>query len=694
MIDIKRIYACLADNMLAPVVKSLRREADTLDYDTRRRVENVDMLCLNYYTYGDDAMLDTIRQTILVLIDDILETRRLDARLRYEYIVKQSRPGINEQTLLEVLSEPIDCVEIDYATDAQCILLFRQIWLSGKLSQLAVQSLTDYISGPIDPFVRQIAIWAVMLRTIRYYDIRLVRLLTALDEPEAMVAIAMIMLSRNNRISADSQSLSLIEEYIARDNNQTLLTDVFGYIMRSYETERIAREFREKIFPEMLKKTQDIQNNPGGLSSLINENGFNPEWEEELRESGVIDRMQKINDMQTTGADVHYESFQAMKRIPFFGETAHWFYPFDLRHNSVAAIKGTDTERISPIADMLNLCDSDRYSLFIMLGQMGFTNMSEALSQMGLGDINDLKEMDDNPKTWQQTDRLSFNRRARFAIMNLYRFYTLAPNHSDIRSPFRALNALTVTPLIRLLPHSVLYASALELFRNSRWEQALLFFNLTAQAAALDDRHIFQKTGFCHQKAERWAEAIAEYNKSDILIPNDIWTLRHTAYCHSRLGHSREAISLYRKILSLDPARTDTVYNLAQIYIETGNPAEAKPLLYQLDYQTPGTEISRSLAYVLIMLGEHEQADKYLDRMLKAEDADTADYITAALNAFSTRPERIVELLTMAYNLIYDDDKFLALIHSESAAAIAAGLSDDQLKTLNNTINKIILEQK
>lgn len=695
MLDADKIYDLVAANMLAPAVKMLKGETGRLVYDTRSRIENVEMLCRNYYDYSDDSVLDQIKQTILLLADDIAEQQKVAECVKYEYIVKRSSFGISEQTLCSYIAEPMNFVEIDIDTDAHLILLFRQIWLSDRLSSAAIDMLGSFLGGDSDLFARRVAIAAIMLRAIRYYDIRLVELLAGVDLPDATVAIAMILLARARRISADAKSMSFISSYLADTRNAERFTAVLGYIMRTFETEQIARELRERIYPEVMKKGLEVQNTPGGIENLINENGLNPEWEEELSRSGIIDKMQKINDMQANGADVHFESFQAMKRIPFFADAAHWFYPFDLRHNSVSAIKGTDAERIQPIANMLNLCDSDRYSLFIMLGQMGVRNISQALSGMGLGDIESIREMSDQPEQWQQSDSARFNDAARFAVMNIYRFYKLAPNHADFISPFDALSPLRDTPLLRLLPAQALYNAALILFHNSRYESALVLFNLTVDAYADSDRHIFQKTGFCHQKAMRWAEALAEYNKSDILLPDDIWTLRHIAYCQGRQGATADAAATYTKILSIAPDQADSIFNLAQIYIEADDFARAKPLLYKLDFIRPGTDVCRSLGYTLLRLNESEQADKYLLRTIQAPDASATDFILAAINIFAANTDVATERLAAAARLVADDTRFLALFHTPAiSSAVQSRLVPEDRKKLVNTINKIIITQQ
>ena len=462
---------------------------------------------------------------------------------------------------------------------------------------------------------------------------------------------------------------------------------VYNNVMRTFETQNIASEMRDKIFPIVREQGLKFKEDSANIR-LFDENGLNPEWEEKLEESGIIDKMRRINDLQLNGADIHYESFQMMKSTPFFMETAHWFYPFDMRYHQLVGMNGEDGDKIGDIPKLLNLCDSDRYSLFLMLKGMGVGGLKEALQNLGLGNFDEVREQLGDEEKWKETMKISFATEVRFAVMNLYRFYKLAPNHSDMTTPFARVMPAEDSELgYSIVPAKIRYAAASILFKARQWEAAHAYYKTIVEEYIAEDPLLYQKMGYCKEKMQKWDEAIDEYGKSDVVVPDDIWTLRHTAYCLRQTGDNDMAAGIYRKVLELDKESTEATDNLAEIYIEAEDYADAKPLLYEMAYRRGSKDDERNLGFCLFMSGEHGEALGHLDKACGMNGATSAEFMMRAIcGGDETR-------ISEACAMIYDAEGIAEEVSKGAAGKMMERLGEDEREKVKSTINKIILEQ-
>lgn len=683
--DVNEIYRLTGDGMMGVVMKLMKSEMDVMPYELQNRFENVEMLVRQYYRYDDKSMDARVRSEVLELADDIHESMAMKSAIKYEYAIRRNW-HIDNETLIAALSANYEIGKaLTAEIDARLIVLFRQIWLSDILDANAVDMLKKFMTADSNLFARKVAAGAVMLRCVRHYDIRLVDILMSCGFAEAYVAVVMIAMACRKRIDCDIMSLELFRRYMADSDNSEKCALVYDNVMRTFETRNIASVMRDKIFP--IVREQGMQFKDNGNLQLFDENGLNPEWENRLEESGVMDSMRKINDMQLSGADIHYESFQMMKSSPFFMETAHWFFPFDIRYHQLGGM-GEGDDGLGELPKLLNLCDSDRYSLFIMLKGMGVGGLGEALKNLGIGNYDEVREQLGNDEKWKETAKISFSTEVRFAVMNLYRFYNLAPNHSDMTSPFARVSpsGKSATDCI-MMPSYVKYKAALTLFKARQWDKAYGYFMTVADEYVAKDALIYQKMGYCNEKMELWHRAVEEYEKSDIVVPDDAWTLRHSAFCHRQLGDDDIAAGLYRKVLELDKESVDAIDNLTDIYMHDGDYVNAKPLLYEMEYRRGDMADSTRLGYCLFMMGEREEALKYLDKACSDGKSGAGEFMMRAVCSGSEAH------LTDACSIIYNAADIVMELQAGYVGDMMERLADKERENIKSIINKIILEQ-
>lgn len=683
--NVNDIYRLIGEGMMGVAIWLMKSEMDEMPYELQSRFENVEMLVRQYYRYDDKSMDAKVRCEVLELADDIHESRAMKSAVKYEYSIRHNW-HIDNDTLIAALSAGYEADNaLTKELDARLIVLFRQIWLSDDLDASAMKKLKMFMTADGNMFARKMAAGAVMLRCVRHYDIRLVDILMECTFAEAYVAVVLIAMACQKRIDCDLMSLDLFRRYMADSDNREKCALVYDNVMRTFETQNIANVMRDKIFPIVREQGMQFQNREN--VQLFDENGLNPEWEDKLEESGIMERMRKINDLQLDGADIHYESFQMMKSNPFFTETAHWFFPFDISYHQFGDMADAK-DGLGELPKLLNLCDSDRYSLFLMLKSMGVGGLGDALKNLGIANYEEVREQLGNDEKWKETVKVSFSTEVRFAVMNHYRFYRLAPNHSDMTSPFGQLTFAWESELgsIMMSPE-MRYKAASTLFKARQWDMAYGYFCMVVDDYIAEDHLIYQKMGYCREKAEQWRLAVQEYEKSDIVVPDDVWTLRHLAFCHRQLHEDDIAAAMYRMVLELDKESVEAIDNLIDIYMHDGDYVEAKPLLYEMEYRRGEMGDSSSLGYCLFMLGEMAEALKYLDKACCDGKAGTAEFAMRAVCSGSEA--HIAE----ACAIIYNAADIVTNFHTGNAGRMMENLGNESREKIKSIINKIILEQ-
>lgn len=674
----------LKDNMLSLVLKQMRPYVKQENYEIQQRYDNIVMLCKQCFLYEDHSMMENLKAMVYELNDDLKEGYGIREHRRYEYIVRENS-HISDDVLLLTLSKKFDTSSINANLDAELIVLFRQIWLSGKTSPAVVTALNEFIARS-SSFVVTFIVYAIMLRCVRYYDRAMVRLLMEIRTPEAFVALAVVMMCHFTRIVYDKSQRDVFAAFFTDSFCGSRLSKSLGLLCRTNETKVIAEEFEKTIYPEVIKKRSDLN-----IDSIL-EKGKNPDWESLLEGSPLMDKMRKINDMQLKGKDVNFATFKAMKGYPFFSDTAHWFFPFTFQYYEFNSVKCMNEKDIALLSRVANICDSDRYSLFLMFRSMGIANLETALGSMGVNQMNDLQDMvDDNLKN---TDEVQFALRMRYAVMNIFRFYNLAPNHTDFTSPFSvALTEESVESLKSLLPIETLAIMANAAFFAKDYRNALPLYANSVNEVIDTDVHIFQKIGYCCEQMQKYQSAIEMYDKSDVLLPDDVWTLRRLLACHSAIdGHCAICIRINRRLMNLVPDDNDVVMSLAGQLCENHLFTEAIPLLFKLEYASPSFKIWEMLARALSLTGKYEDAGKYFKKACDSQEAEPQTFVNAAMNDKFLMGEECDTFLNQAYGIINDIEKFLQLFEAGYVVEMMAQLTNEQRDNISNTINKIIIE--
>ena len=189
----------------------------------------------------------------------------------------------------------------------------------------------------------------------------------------AVVGIVMGCLMHDNRMRNCGEIRDCVQSFEENEEFKKELQCAQMQILRSRETEKISKFMNEEFIPEMLKNPI-LKKDKTGLDSLAVEDAMNPEWEKWMESKDVKSKMNIMNQLYTTGADIHMASFANMKNFPFFREMSNWFLPLDPKHPDIAsAVMDEETSSLQIMQQMIEgseFCDSDSYSLYLFLSNL------------------------------------------------------------------------------------------------------------------------------------------------------------------------------------------------------------------------------------------------------------------------------------------------------------------------------------
>ena len=448
----------------------------------------------------------------------------------------------------------------------------------------------------------------------------------------ALVIIAIVLHIHPNRLWLYPEleaRLSLLNEDGSFGKQ---LNRVYIQLLRSQETEKIDKKMREEIIPEMMKNVSIMRNMKYGFEENMDEDDRNPDWEKAFEESGLVDKIREMNELQLEGADVYMSTFAQLKSYPFFQNPHNWFYPFDMQHSGIIrefGLKPTgDNAILSLILQSGFFCNSDKYSLCFTMAHIPQAQRNMMLSQMTSQDLNEL--MDESKSSGlrqyaQRPDVISNQ-----YIHDLYRFFKLSQRRHEFRDIFKEEIALHRIPALKdiLRKPELLVTIADFHFRKEHPAEALGIYQEVIDMNYAD-ADIFQKTGYCLQKEKRYKEAISAYRKADVLKPDHIWTIRHLATCYRQLRDFASALEYYRKVEAMQPENRNVTFFIGSCLAEQERYEEALQCFFKLDLmENDCIKAWRAIGWCSFVSGKSEQAMRYYEKVLALKPIAT-DYLNA-----------------------------------------------------------------
>ena len=508
--------------------------------------------------------------------------------------------------------------------------LFEAVWslplgntrILTRLADAAVASDSDFaLSAAI--------IGGLTLGAMRFYDRD--KLLTLLDIDErgnqrvgarALTGIVLVIDRHSSRLRNDKTLKMRFDAWTDNLLNYRRLREVVMDIIRAVGSLEKAQEIRQEIIPDMMKQNPDLLNKIKEMGETFDPSDpesfeENPEWEEMLRKSGLMDKMRRLESMQREGADLMLVGIGQQKHMPFFSQIAHWFLPFSPSHT---AITGDSGLLDSPAANLLlqtdMLCDSDKYSFALLLRQIPAAQR-EAM-RMSLS-----AQQEQQAEEWKEQMLKSttpeFDREALNYIRSLYRFFKFFRLKNEFASPFRFPFDFTALPFVgdMLKEREIVEMVAEHYFRQKYFAPAYTLFEILAEESG--EAALYEKMGYCRLRMKDPQEALDLFERAELLGDSGRWLNINIARAADQSGDFRKAALYYAKIAEGEPENVPLLTALATARLKAGEYDEALKTAYQADYLSPGDgAITRIIAEARLLTGDWQKAyDKYEELIAK-----------------------------------------------------------------------------
>lgn len=538
-------------------------------------------------------------------------------------------------------------------------VLFESAWTSPIWQQtdydIAVDLLSQAALSAEECYVRRPLLLSGTLLALTYFfdPLRLQLLLTAAESEDvtlrarALVGICLTYLRYNERIERYPKLIAQTNLLMDRPDIRKALLTIQFQLLLTLDSKSIERSLREEILPEMMKQVRKARrkgsaiNITGNENDLLNELSINPEWDENGKPSSFGRKVRELHEMHLKGADIFMGSFKMLKQnFPFFSVAANWFYPFTTNHPD---LKGAPqfSGHVGRLMHQGMLCDSDRYSMSLILSQMALSQgdnfnhqLREALSQ--------LPEEAPEKETGQQLPDAQLSDALRICIQDLHRFFKLFRYRDEGIDPFNGELLLTnCKPFDRLLSDTEVVEQLADFtFEEKHYTYALDYLRRLSPTAA----H-WQKIGYARQMSGDLQAAISSYERALLIDEHSHWTQRQLAGCLRTSGQYEQAIAYYQRLEeSASQPEAHTLLLLSDCYLRTAQYEAALEKLFKADYLFPDdAQTMRALAWCSLLVGKYEQAERYYSKIV-VQSPTAEDWMNRGHNAWlSGQPKVAVE---------------------------------------------------
>lgn len=586
-------------------------------------------------------------------------------------------------------------------------IIFNHLWLTDYYGE-AEESLMDLLLGSARFEWHETATFvsAVTLSSLRTWDpakIRLLARLTADLTPQvaerAVTGLVFSLHYYNDRLNLYPEIIQTVSDLAQVKNFRERCRIVVLQAIRSRYTEQLSRRMNEEILPKVVRLKPRIEEKLD-LDKILGENpeeGQNPDWSEMFRGSEeMFKTMEELTNLQMEGSDVYMSAFAGLKKFDFFRELRNWFIPFYPDHEAVDSIFRDEIlgPEINELAEALYktpfICNSDKFSLILNMKYLPSEQKSMMLKvfRMELEGLEQMKYEN------ELTDPVAiFRTTVTQYVQDLYRFFKLSDFRNEFDDFFTGRLDLYNSRFYRETCGSVSDDRSLAdyFFSKEYYEDALALY-LTILKSRTDDAELYEKAGYCYQKAGEYEKALEKYSMATIIEPHT-WTLRKTGWCLRRLGRPAEALEVYRRALQNEPDDLNTVLLAAHCCLDTANYDEALKHYFRVEYESPGnSKVLRPIAWCYLVTGRFAEAEKYFERLAETglTPYDKINMGHLALCQGNTR-EAAEHYLSAVTGGEMSAENFLSAFNDDIPVLAANGVNPDDLPIL---LDYVLMNQK
>lgn len=520
--------------------------------------------------------------------------------------------------------------------------LFQLMWLSDKYTEtdlLLIKAIRESDSLPW--YEKCLAVSAVTLSLINCFD--KTKFLVLCDfyndrQPQvwqrAFSGLVLAVFIYNRRIELYPELRAKMLQYAGDETFGTDLNNFLLQIFKALETENITRKFREEILPDVQKFESKIRQKLD-IDNLINDELIedkNPDWEQIFEDSpDLLNKIQKMSEMQMEGLDLFMGTFAMLKNFDFFREISNWFRPFYQENETAQSSVDDDIQGkydfLASLEDSFYMCNSDKYSFCFNIRHLPGDQGRNVISLFNM-EAESMREItsEDGLLNKPGKDVFIFTQ----YIQDLYRFFKLHPFRADFRDIFGLQWNLWDNWLISNLNNNslVMRTAAEFLFSKMHYaEAAALFLSLSAKPEA--DQAVFEKLAYCYQMMGDYKQALEFYKRTELFDSNRLWSLKKIIFCYRKLGDNDSALkwSLEAAALDADDAYLQTM--LGNCYLDLNQFDKALDHYFKVEILSPDNKkVLRPIAWCCFVLGKLDLAKNYF-QLIAGEGLTANDLINA-----------------------------------------------------------------
>ncbi len=683
--------------------------------EKKNELETTYKFMLRYLTQGVEDpeqhhIFEDLLRSCYKLVDITVNQLNIKQSLGFYYDKKRASLHIHANTSIVSLLESIEDIqgkisltslledgeekekhlsEFEKERDRISENLFQEIWLNERLTSEEMEALSSFTNNKTHSYAVICLVISSLTLGIQFVfdENKALLLLQACENKNenirqrALVGLLLFLRKYDNRLAIYPQILHRLGHLSENEEFRRNVRDILLQFILSLETEKITKKIQEEIIPEMMKISPELRNKIK-LDDLMGESGMedkNPDWANIIDEAGLGDKLKEFSELQLEGADIMHSSFAHLKTYPFFSELGNWFIPFYSKNSAISEAAEKENEELTKTLEESSLlCNSDKYSLFFSITQMP-SEYRKIMAAQFAAETDAVKELQKEELPGSQKVSLTISKQY---IQDLYRFYKIHPRKNDFEDIFNEKSEYIYSKSIGSIvsdPESLLIIGEYY-FNRSHYEEALhLFDRLIAEGTSSDT--IYQKKGYCLQKAGHIEVALDSYLKAELLNSNSSWTIKKIAYCYRMLKKPGEALAYYRKAEQISPDNLSVQLNIGHCFLELKDYPEALKCYFKVEYlDKNGERAWRPIAWCSFLTGKYEQAMTYFEKIIE-KGAEAQDFLNCGHTQFAIgNISKAIEYYKSAFNLYNNSiEKFNEAFNPDIPELLKAGINQEYI---------------
>lgn len=389
-------------------------------------------------------------------------------------------------------------------------------------------------------------------------------------------------------------------------------------LLRSQDMEGDSEAMMNSMLHEMADKIGHIENDDFSDSEGQTKFSFVQKNDDEMEEGNPLDETVGMLD---EGADIYFQQFRETKKQGFFHSMYNWFMPFYFESPLYLSVlkKAGDKERnLLLLLKNGTTCDSDRYSLLLML-EKEKESFEKALASLAPDEMTEecLQLMTDEKKgklseeERKKIEQRKYRNALVYYIQDLSRFFNLAPMRKAYDNSIKVDSEDQVyTPLI--LPvfkdcafDGLRYKLAKYCFRRKYID---LIFSLLGDhyQETLENHYML---AWAAVNSETDSNLVLAYPHIDFLMkeaPEQFQLVELAVDFYEKAGFPQKAVDCLKHLMEIKKDDEKAVRwckkHLAKAYVMQEQYDDAVKLLYEITYLEPDNlaavgELAEALLY-------------------------------------------------------------------------------------------------